>query len=99
VLSHPVAHRCLRRLIFIENPEAENRRAERHKQSEAPKAGGKAAAAASSSASFAPITVPATPARFAALMHEHLSGRYAQFAHTCGAFVIVAMMENGAFQD
>ena len=66
-----------------------------HKQSEAPKAGGKAAAAAS----FAPITVPATPARFAALMHEHLSGRYAQFAHTCGAFVIVAMMENGAFQE
>jgi hypothetical protein len=31
VMAHPVAHRCLRRLIFLENPAAENKRAERHK--------------------------------------------------------------------
>jgi hypothetical protein len=36
LLTHPVAHRCLRRLIFIEQPEAENRRAERHKGKDQP---------------------------------------------------------------
>jgi hypothetical protein len=41
-----------------------------------------------------PVQLPATPSRFALMLHERLRGRYAHFAQTCGAFVIVAVMEN-----
>ncbi len=78
-----VAHRCLRRLIFLENPAAENKRAERHKTS-------------TGAMVVQPVQLPAAPSSFALLLHEQLTGQYAQWSATCGAFVIVAIMENGS---
>jgi hypothetical protein len=78
-----VAHRCLRRLIFLENPAAENKRAERHKTS-------------SGATAVQPVQLPAAPSSFALLLHDQLTGQYAQWSATCGAFVIVAIMENGS---
>lgn len=81
VLSHPVAHRILKRIILFENPSADALRYERHAQTD-------------KVAQKFQYSSPSVASGFASSLHKLLTGHYFEWAQTCGAFVIVAILEN-----